>query len=80
MDDLLGGEAEVFLRQLANCLTESWDRSFSDVVHWIRLQLAFSLLHAVAVCLRGSHAKWRSVGVEDSAAIMMNTYDCYYYS
>ena len=75
VDGLLGGEAEVFLRQLANCLTESWDHSFSDVVHWIRLRLAFSLLCAVAVCLCGSCAKWRSLGVKDSAAIMMNTYD-----
>ena len=75
VDGLLGGEAEVFLRQLANCLTESWDRSFSDVVHWIHLQLAFSLLRAVAVCLRGSRAKWRFLGVEDGAAIMMNTYN-----
>ena len=63
------------MAQLANCLTESWDCSFSDVVCWIRLWLAFSLLRAVAVCLCGSRAKWRSLGVEDGSAIMMNTYD-----
>ena len=49
----------------------SLDQSFSDVLRWIRLKLAFSLLRAVAVCLRGSHTKWRSLGVEDGAAIRM---------
>jgi len=71
VDGLLGGEAEVFLKRLANRLFDVWDRSFSDVVRWIRLRLAFALLRAVAVCLRGSRTKWRSLGVEDGAAIKM---------
>ena len=71
VDGLLGCEADVFLKQLANRLFDTWDRSFSDVLHWIRLKLAFSLLRAVAVCLRGSRTKWQSLGVEDGAAIRM---------
>ena len=50
--------ADVFLKQLANHLFDTWDRSFLDVLHWIRLKLAFSLLHVMAVCLRGSRTKW----------------------
>ena len=71
IDGLLGCEADVFLKQLANRLFDTWDRSFSDVLWWICLKLAFSLLHAVAACLHGSHTKWRSLGVEDGAAIKM---------
>ena len=64
----LGGEAEVYLRRLANRLFEVWDCGFSDIVCWIHLRLAIALLYAVA---RGSHTKWRSLGVENSAAIRM---------
>ena len=59
------------VKQLANRLFDTWDRSFSDVLCWIRLKLALSLLRVVAVCLHGSHTKWRSLGVEDGAAIRM---------
>ena len=61
----------MFLKQLANRLFDTWDRSFSDILRWIRLKLAFSLLCAVAVCLHGSRTKWRSLGVEDGVAIRM---------
>ena len=71
VDGLLGCEADVFLKQLANRVFDTWDQSFSDVLCWIRLKLAFSLLRAVVVCLRGSHTKWRSLGVEDGTAIRM---------
>ena len=71
VDGLLGCGADVFLKQLANRLFDTWDRSFSDVLRWIHLKLAFSLLRAVAVCLHGSRTKWRSLGVEDGAAIRM---------
>ena len=60
VDGLLGCEADVFLKQLANRLFDPWDRSFLDVLpllRWICLKLAFSLLRAVAVCLRGSRTK-----------------------
>jgi len=61
---LLGGEAEIFLKRLANHLFDVWDR---NVVRWICLRLAFALLCAVAVCLCGSRTKydvplvWRTV-------------------
>ena len=71
IDGLLGCEVDVFLKQLANRLFDTWDQSFSDVLHWIHLKLAFSLLRAVAVCLHGSHTKWHSLGVEDGVAITM---------
>ena len=71
VDGLLGCEADVFLKQLANHRFDTWDQSFPYVLCWIRLKLAFSLLRAVAVCLRGSCTKWRSLGVEDGAAIRM---------
>ena len=61
IDGLLGCEVDVFWKQLANRLFDTWDRSFLDVLRWIHLKLAFSLLRDVAVCLRESHTKWRSL-------------------
>ena len=71
VDGLLGSEADVFLKQLANRLFDTWDQSLLDVLCWIRLKLAFFLLRAMAVCLHGSCTKWRSLGMEDGAAIKM---------
>ena len=71
VDGLLDCEDDMFLKQLANRLFDTWDQSFLDVLCWVHLRLAFSLLHAVAVCLHGCHTKGRSLGVEDGVAIKM---------
>ena len=36
---------------------------------WIHARLAFAILRASVLCIRGSRTKWRSLGLEDGAAI-----------
>ena len=69
VDGLAGDEATCFLKHLANSLSVAWERSYSDVIRWLRARLAFALVRATDVCVRGSRTQWRSLGLEDGAAV-----------
>ena len=40
-----------------------------EVIRWLRARLAFALVRATNVCIRGSRTKWQSLGLEDGAAV-----------
>ena len=69
VDGVAGSEAASFLRRLAICLSSRWERSFADVIFWIRARLAFAILRATVLCVRGSRSRWRCLGLEDGASI-----------
>jgi len=69
VDGLTGTEASCFIKRLANGLSSCWDRSYSEVLCWVCTRLAFAILRATGLCLRGTRSKWRCFGQEDSAAI-----------
>ena len=69
VDGLVGVEAASFLKRIANCLSARWERSYADVIFWIRAHLAFAILRATALCVRGSRTRWRCLGLEDGASI-----------
>ena len=69
VDGLSGSEAVCFLKRLAGGLSSRWDRCYTEVLCWIRMRLAFAILRATGLCVRGSRSKWRCLGLEDGAAI-----------
>ena len=69
VDGVFGSESEVFIKRIAESLTVKWEKPYSDVIGWIRTRLGFAVLRATILCLRGSRVKWRSLGVEDGAAL-----------
>ena len=69
VDGMLGKEAEVFIKRLGDGLANKWDKSYSNVVGWIRARLSFAILRATVLCLRGSRTKWRSIGLDDGAPV-----------
>ena len=69
VDGVAGPEAAFFLKRLAYCLSAKWERSLADVTHWIRAHLAFAILRATVLCVRGSRTQWCCLGLEDSASI-----------
>ena len=71
VDGLLGHEAETFLRRLGDCLAVKWERSYSEVMGWIRARLVFAVLRSSIMCLRGACTKWRGLGLEDVAPISL---------
>ena len=71
MDGLAGAEAAIFLKRLARCLSARWERSYADILFWIRVRLAFAILRVsyTVLCVWGSRTRWRYLGIEDGASI-----------
>ena len=42
---------------------------------WVRARLSFAILRAALLCVRGSHTKWRSLGIIDGASLPIATVD-----
>ena len=74
VDGLLGNEAKVFVKRLAEGLSQKWDRSYSEVLCWVRTSLSFAIVRATILCLGGIRTKWRSIDNIDGASldIIMN--------
>ena len=69
VDGAAGSEAASFLKRLAVCLSSCWERSFADVIFWIRARLTFAILRATVLCMWGSRSRWRCLGLKDGASI-----------
>jgi hypothetical protein len=69
VDGALGGEAHTFLKLLAERLSFKWGRNHSEVTNWVRTRLNFATIRATCQCIRGTRYKWRSLGMEDGAAL-----------
>ena len=54
VDGVASSEAASFLKRLAYCLSAHWERSYADIMYWIRAQLSFAILRATILCVRGS--------------------------
>ena len=69
VDGLAGDEAACFLKHLGRSLAVTWECHYGEVIRWLRARLAFALIRATNVCIMGSRTKWRSLGLEDGAAV-----------
>ena len=65
IDGLAGSEATYFLKRMACRLSIQWNKSFAEVLGWIRARLAFAILRESVLCICGFHIKWRILGLED---------------
>ena len=68
-DGLVGDEAACFLKHFGKSLSVTWEHHYGEVIRWLRASLAFALVWATNVSIRGSGTKWRSLGLEDGAAV-----------
>ena len=71
VDGLLGREANVFVKRIAERLSQKWDTNYSQVLGWIRNYLSFSILRATILCLRGSRTKWRSINIVNASSLTL---------
>jgi len=55
VDGTLGHKALMLLQHLAERLSCGWSKSYGHVLMWIRVHLAFAVIRANNLCLRGSH-------------------------
>ena len=68
VDGLVGDEAACFLKHLGRSLSVTWEHHYGEVIRWLWVRLAFTLVLVTNVCIRGSRTKWRSLELEDGAA------------
>ena len=57
VDGVLGKEAENFLKYMADVLAVKRDKSYAEVIGWLRASLSFSKIRATGWCLRGTRKK-----------------------
>ena len=70
VDGLLHREAEHFLKRMAANLAHKWEKPYSQTCRYVRARLAFAIIRATSLCLRGSGVKWRSgLGMDDGAPL-----------
>ena len=70
VDGAMGPDAVLFLHRLAEKLSAGWERSYGEVLGWIKAQLSFAIVRTTDLCLRGSHVCWRSgTGIDDGAGL-----------
>ena len=70
VDGLLHREAEHFLKRMAANLAHKWEKPYSQTCGYVRARLAFAIIRATSLCLRGSQVKWRSgLGMDDGAPL-----------
>ena len=53
-------------------LSAGWERSYGEVLGWIKARLSFTIVRATDLCLRGSHVRWRSgTDIDDGAGLLV---------
>ena len=75
VDGMLGSEGACFVKRMSDFLAAKWERPYSVVSGWVRARLSFVILRAALLCVRGSHTKWRSLGIIDGASLPIVTAD-----
>ena len=54
---VMGLEATVFYRRLADLLASHWGQEYSQTINWLRCRLSFApLLRCAIMCIRGSRS------------------------
>ena len=70
-DGCVGEQAEAFLKRLGRCLAEKWQRSYSQVMGFVRSRIGVAILNASNQCLRGPRTRVQGTvcTMEDGAAL-----------
>ena len=48
VDGVAGSEVASFLKRLSYCLSACWERSYANIMYWIRARLSFAILRDTA--------------------------------
>ena len=57
VDGMMGHEAAMFLKRIADFLSAKWETDYGLVMGWIRTRLSFAILRATLLCIRGCRTK-----------------------
>ena len=60
---MFASNAQVFLSKVAERLMIKWEKTYGEVMEWIRTRMSFAILRSSILCLRGSRMKWTCLGL-----------------
>ena len=69
VDGLIGNEAKIFLKRLADQLANKWHKPYGTIMYWLKAKLNFALIRATVLCVRGTRSRLRSAALLDGASI-----------
>ena len=52
----MGNTATVVYKRLASLHADKFEKPYSEIIHWLRCRLSFSLLRSSIMCIRGSRS------------------------
>ena len=58
-----------YQKRLASRLATKWDKSYSVVVAWVRMQTQFAIIRAVDLRLRGTRRRLVGLTLQDGAGL-----------
>jgi hypothetical protein len=61
---------EVFKR-VASGLAQKWEKTYGEVISWVRVRMQFAVIRATSMCIRGARTRVRCLGTEDGEDISM---------
>ena len=68
----MGGECQVFVKQLATTLAEKSGDSYADIMTWIRTRISAEILRSTITCIRGSRVPFRKRDSNSEDFCLMN--------
>ena len=68
-DGTMHQEYVAFQKRLAVRLAMKWEKSFSQVLNWVRVRTQFAIIRAVDLRLRGTPCHILDLSLQDGAAI-----------
>lgn len=74
VDGLVGPEFSLFVKCLSDRLAAKWEQPYCSTINWIRTKLSIALVRASNLCIRGTRAKWRGLGIDDGWGINLSFY------
>ena len=76
IDGVLAREANSVMKILATKIALKWENPLSEVTGWVRATLAFAILRATNLYIRGSRVKWRSaVHMDNGVGLLTSAYE-----
>ena len=74
IDGALGWEANSFVKRLGRQLADKWHKEYSQAVGLVRTRLAFAILRATVMCIRGLRKPLTGtrISLEDSAGVCLH--------
>ena len=66
----------MLMRCLAEKLSVDWERSYGEVLGWIKARFSFAIVRATDLCLR-SRVRWRSAQVLMMELVSLLLYQCH---